>query len=436
MEQFQNYFLQIVDLTKCLICLSTIKNSYSCPSCLKSFCLNCIKEWLQKEQKCPNCRNYLTESRLQKNKFMDELLETGLKWIPTTATDKGTPLFKKMCSLHSKAKEYYCIDCSSLFCSDCVIFSHDKSHCFLEKNDLDMNEVTSLINKTIEIDSIIEELKKNEQLTIEEKINDCKQKMNKQMEHLELLKRTLKIKYSMMEKEIRNSSTTMKDKITTLYLKKDTIKNVLKDFIHTKNKKNIETNGNYHLFLNKNTSISKSLQDINEDLIQLNTKEFNSLSKISFFTLHYDFISATFEIKNFASYLTNDKGDFLYLDSPITKLNFLSWKIRVYPSNIEKSKKYLAVFLYLMEGSKDIVYHYNYRIELIGKNSYKLDNIGHFKEGTQEGYATFYEIDQLMSSDFINSKGSLCIRYSVCPLNQIEFLKEVNYYNEKYAVCN
>ena len=125
---------------------------------------------------------------------MDELLETGLKWIPTTATDKGTPLFKKMCSLHSKAKEYYCIDCSSLFCSDCVIFSHDKSHCFLEKNDLDMNEVTSLINKTIEIDSIIEELKKNEQLTIEEKINDCKQKMNKQMEHLELLKRTLKIK--------------------------------------------------------------------------------------------------------------------------------------------------------------------------------------------------------------------------------------------------
>ena len=157
----------------------------------------------------------------------------------------------------------------------------------LEKNDLDMNEVTSLINKTIEIDSIIEELKKNEQLTIEEKINDCKQKMNKQMEHLELLKRTLKIKYSMMEKEIRNSSTTMKDKITTLYLKKDTIKNVLKDFIHTKNKKNIETNGNYHLFLNKNTSISKSLQDINEDLIQLNTKEFNSLSKISFFLIFF-----------------------------------------------------------------------------------------------------------------------------------------------------
>ena len=86
-----------------------------------------------------------------------------------------------------------------------------------------------------------------------------------------------------------------------------------------------------------------------------------------------------------------------------------------------------------MEGGKDTVYIYKYRIELIGKSNFCLENIGQFKEGGNEGYKTFYEVEKLEHNNFINEKGSLVIRYSVCPLNQIEFMKEINYYNEKYV---
>ena len=62
-------------------------------------------------------------------------------------------------------------------------YDADAHNVYIISNKDDITAITTNQDAYAEAisNSIIEELKKNEQLTIEEKINDCKQKMNKQM---------------------------------------------------------------------------------------------------------------------------------------------------------------------------------------------------------------------------------------------------------------
>ena len=111
-----------IDLTLCGICLASINNPKALP-CLHTFCLTCIKEWVQGETdkvKCPLCKEDFSlppggVSGLRTNLYVTRLKETQTiknkvvkKEIKCTFCEKGDDVAVARCT---DCKEYLCQDC-------------------------------------------------------------------------------------------------------------------------------------------------------------------------------------------------------------------------------------------------------------------------------------------------------------------------------------
>ncbi|XP_071961288.1 tripartite motif-containing protein 2-like [Antedon mediterranea] len=112
-------FLEDIDekVLECQICLNRL-NEPRTLTCLHSFCLGCLDNWLKKNKKetCPTCsKSYqIPEGGLKKlppNTFLNNLLETIEQFTNTDQT-------KCICGKEGKAKTY-CQDCRQYLCQNC-----------------------------------------------------------------------------------------------------------------------------------------------------------------------------------------------------------------------------------------------------------------------------------------------------------------------------
>lgn len=427
---FHNSINQISNLTKCAICLSTIRTCSTCPSCYSSYCYKCITGWMKKQEKCPNCRKDLNLRNLCQNKYMDELISSSLNLLNNFPNITKLPsFFQQICGSHNQRKEYYCVDCGSMFCSDCVIFTHNKDHQFLEKSDFEKEEVINLINHSVKLDNFFDfVIEKDKEL--ENLIKNNQAQLKTKLEYLNKLTQALKIRYNLINKDLQSLRTTANEKMINLMEKKEEIKKLLKECINTK--KNEQVNENIpNSSLASITSFNKIIdEEVSSLQIQINSS--NKIMIVSPFLPTYDYWENEYTITNINK---KNNTNIAFIDSPVTKINFLSWKIRVFPYMLDQSslKAFVGIQVILVDGDPKETYNYSYRIKLIGNfNIVNKEAVGHFKLNVPEGFDHFYEVDNLERNGFI-SNNNLTVKFAIKPLNSNEFLKELNYYNVKNA---
>ena len=121
-EEHQEALKSDIDLTLCGICLASITNPKALP-CLHTFCLTCIKEWVQGKTdkvKCPLCKENFSlppggVSGLKTNLYVTRLKETQ--------TIKCKVAKKAKCTFCEKSDDVAvarCTDCKEYLCQDCV----------------------------------------------------------------------------------------------------------------------------------------------------------------------------------------------------------------------------------------------------------------------------------------------------------------------------
>src|SRR6266487_2608508 len=62
--RFVNLTKSEEEMLTCHICQDVLKNAVVAPCCLQTFCDDCIRDWLKKDNTCPNDRKSMTESDL------------------------------------------------------------------------------------------------------------------------------------------------------------------------------------------------------------------------------------------------------------------------------------------------------------------------------------------------------------------------------------
>ena len=124
-QGYKNYELNnsIEDLIKCYICFGKLQDSCMCPFCQKLACQKCLLNWLRdKKAQCPHCRMPLKENQVIKVSFMNDIASFIEKNNPKSPS-------KEICQKHEIQYLYYCINCKSPLCSDCVQYTTISAEC-------------------------------------------------------------------------------------------------------------------------------------------------------------------------------------------------------------------------------------------------------------------------------------------------------------------
>ncbi|XP_033119906.1 tripartite motif-containing protein 2-like [Anneissia japonica] len=147
-----NQFLEHVDekVLECTICFKRLQNPKSL-NCLHSFCLACLVDWVKEKGKltCPTCsKSYpIPKGGLEKlppNTFLNNLLETIEQFSHSDHTK---------CSVCEKERQvkYYCQDCRQYLCSTCsdqhkryTLFVNHKLHLLEDVQSMSPSEMTLL----------------------------------------------------------------------------------------------------------------------------------------------------------------------------------------------------------------------------------------------------------------------------------------------------
>ena len=120
--------------------------------------------------------------------------------------------------------------------------------------------------------------------------------------------------------------------------------------------------------------------------------------------------------------------------SPIFTVDYLSWKLRIYPWGFDEGKDtHISIYLYLKEGVKENKYGYDYRFELVnfkGKKNYVKGSLHYDFEpnGLGWGYAQYYKIEDIEKDGFIDDEGNLTVNCYLKPSSIKEISKAINNY--------
>ncbi len=106
-----------------------------CPSCSGFACEGCLKKWLnEKKSECPVCRRDLESSQIIKCRFLKDI-SSCLDTLKLSKI-KNFSIYQKQesidqCAIHNLKMIYYCLSCTKVVCSDCVMFTDThKDHKF------------------------------------------------------------------------------------------------------------------------------------------------------------------------------------------------------------------------------------------------------------------------------------------------------------------
>ena len=111
MESIRNYineknvikddiYKSIENSITCMICLDIIIEPMICMSCHHSFCNNCIRKWLQMDNKCPNrCKILNYQNDLEINKLLSKLKFGCEKCKKVISYDEMMKHFLSKCQL-------------------------------------------------------------------------------------------------------------------------------------------------------------------------------------------------------------------------------------------------------------------------------------------------------------------------------------------------
>ena len=328
-----------------------------------------------------------------------------------------------ICAKHKEKHQYYCYDCDIDICPTCLNSEHNNNHLHFNINEKKSEKISQLLSSRQNIDKYLQILEKFLPSIINDKINELTKQEREQVAFFEELMISLKRRYNEFITELTKlKDITINDQLKDLYDKKNQIRNYVYNEINHID--SLTSRNEIVLFTIKD--ISKSINEYKNTNNLVNCAISSFQVKLSTYKMH-------FELENFKKVFEENKdNDDFKLVSPIYKVNFLSWRLVIFPKRKnDDNKETFQIFVEVLENNDLDNFSIEYKFEMENKD--KNDNhissfIQLLEKNKYIGDSNFYQTTKIFNDGFINENGSIIINCYVKPFGIEDFQKELNYY--------
>lgn len=424
---------KMVEVFRCFICMSRVRDARLCPHCSKLCCYQCIKRWLtEQRQQCPHCRSTLQLQDLVNCRWAEEVthqLDTirSSNLSPSSArtgsafqSESGSEA-KDVCKQHHEKLSVYCWTCKLCICHQCALWAGTHGgHTFKPLGDIYNSHVSNIADeetavrrRLMELISLIQDVERNI-----ESVRSAKD------ERVREIRNAVEIMIARLDSQLQNKLVTLTGQKNQLSQETEMLENVLQEVDHQVNSSS------------KSELISRS-----SEMLQMFTAIHNK-PMASFVTapvppdfsseLVPSYDSSTFTLTRFSH--LRQKADPVY--SSALNVSGLSWRLKIYPDgNGVVRGNYLSVFLELSQGLTETS-KYEYRIEMVHlasgdptKNIMR-EFASEFDVGECWGYNRFFRLDLLAHEGYLDAASDmLVLKFQVRAPTFHQKCRDMQWYN-------
>ncbi|XP_077976484.1 uncharacterized protein LOC120333595 isoform X1 [Styela clava] len=403
---------RMVEVFRCFICMSKVRDARLCPHCSKLCCYQCIRRWLtQERQQCPHCRATLQLQDMVNCRWAEEVTQQlDTMSSPCTRSASSVEIEeevkKDVCELHHEKLSVYCWTCKLCICHQCALWAGTHGgHTFKPLGDIYDHHVTKITDeesairrRLMELISLIQDVERNV-----DSVRNAKE------ERVREIRNAVEMMIARLDSQHQSKLMTLMGQKNQLSQETEMLENVLQEVDHQ-----MQTSSKSELILRSS------------EMLQM----FSAIHKkpmASFVTAPVppDFSSelvpnyelSTFTLIKFSQ--LRQRADPVYSNS--LNISGLSWRLKIYPDgNGVVRGNYLSVFLELSSGISETS-KYEYRIEMVhlASGGDPTKNIvrefaSEFDVGECWGYNRFFRLDLLAHEGYLDPvSDSLVLKFQV-----------------------
>lgn len=412
----------IVDMLNCFICLKKVKEAVICPHCSKFSCENCLKVWIgEKKQECPMCRHPLTMNQIVKCRFLSDISKILESIKPQLLRNYNTNDSNEnidKCSEHQMKMIYYCVTCTKVVCSDCVMFTKTHENHKFER-------IKSVYEKKVDCLN-------REMIQMKKKISDYDNYLIQLFKQSETLKKTKEEKVKDLLSLYRTLNGNLDSELSTKMQKIEDEKRKVED--------ELEYFENMHEeILNQLKSLTPAKMILKSGeymklLAEMNSKKFiSSIPKsiVSDFgsSISIKYAIGTFTLKPYSIY--KNSNEIVYSDLLVA--DGITWRIKIYPNGTGAYKNiYLSLFVEMVKGwNQGGSYSYKITLVKIDRETENIEReyISEFENSICWGYNRFIKIEDLENQGFLDKeKDQIVLRYHIRPAHHLQKISDQTEY--------
>lgn len=412
----------VADMLNCFICLKKVKDAVICPYCSKFSCEGCLRAWIgEKKQECPMCRHSLSLNQIIKCRFLNDvskILESIKPQLHQNFKIHENNENVDKCNEHQMKMIYYCLTCSKVICSDCVMFT--KAHeghkferirsVYDKKVDALSREMTQIKRKIDEYDTyLLHLLKQSDTLkkSKEDKVKDLLSLYRTLNGHLD---NELSLRLQRIEEEKRK----VEDELEYFENMHSDMATQLKVLSPAK-------------VIHKSGEFLKVLAEINAKKF-LSTVPKNIVSDFGN-SISIRYAMGSFSLKPYSIY--KNSNEIVYSDSLVA--DGITWRIKIYPNGTGAYKNiYLSLFVEMVKGWNQGG-SYCYKIALVKpvneNENVEREYVSEFENSICWGYNRFIKIEDLENQGFLDrEKDQITLRYFIRPAHHLQKISDQTEY--------
>ena len=408
---------KFIDLLKCFICFTKVENPVMCPSCSGFACERCLKKWItEKKSECPVCRRDLDISQIVKCRFLKDISNCleNLKINQAKQFSIYDKESEDLCVEHNLKMIYYCLTCSCVICSDCVMFTEKhKDHTFervkviYEKKIDNINkEMNELKLKIRDQESYLFELNKKADL-----LKKGKEERGKELVLLyRALNSKLENELACKIQNINEERRRMEDELEFY----ETMHNDISNQVRNSTPAKTIIKGNEYLQMLIDLNNKKIKKSIDNKIVQNFGKE-----------IALKYATGIFFLKPYSLYRKTNE---IVYSEPLVA-DGITWRIKVYPNGTGIYKgMYLSLFVELVKGWENGG-SFCYKVILIkpGKEEENIEReyVSDFENSICWGYNRFCKIEDIENQGFWDEENDqIILKYQVRAANHLQKIKD------------
>lgn len=416
---------QLSDSLTCPICLELAKRPVFTSCCAKVICSQCLNRWQELHTSCPICRSNSSAESHHMLSFGDQL--TSLISILSISPESFSP-----CPTHNKKLDYFCQNCRTFLCSDClfeIISKKEHQNHVILQAEIALHPIRLQLKKQLML--LLVDLNKIQTQIVAVKENS----KQLQDEHLSIQREV----YSSFRKIETRVQTTLESIGGT----RPQYINDLKTLIHKLSdlKSQIESTlrlGEVEMLVKAQEMHEKN--GVLQQVDQIKTEIPTCLRKIPGIFPKNEFVPEQEKVSYLLENYVQVRND--CMESHIYTENFNlcgnKWKLKIYPNGTANGQNtFLSLFVELIKGPPGESNYY-YRVEIPSPNRNRMPFIrkynSPFAPTSSWGWNRMAPIDELIEN-YLDDDGHLHIDLYIVPDSFYQVYKshqhQIQHYKDK-----
>lgn len=427
---------KMVEVFRCFICMSRVKDARLCPFCSKLCCYPCIRRWLtEQRQQCPHCRAALQLEDLVNCRWAEEVTQQ-LETLSVSAASSPVappaaapaPVVDTMdkrdfCKQHKEKLSVYCWTCKSCICHQCALWAETHGgHNFKPLDDIYEQHVTKVTEedtairrRLMELISLIQDVERNI-----ESVRSTKE------ERVREIRNAVEVMIARLDSQLQIKLGTLTGQKNQLSQETEMLENVLQEV-----DRQMKSCSRSELIC-RSTEMLQMFQAIHKKPMASFVSAPVPPDFCSELVPNYD--SSTFTVARFSQ--MRQRADPVY-SNPL-HISGLTWRLKIYPDgNGVVRGNYLSVFLELSAGFAETS-KYEYRIEMVhlasGDPTRNIvrEFASEFDVNECWGYNRFFRLDLLAHEGYLDSTtDTLVLKFQVRAPTFYQKCRDLHWYSQQ-----